>query len=257
MRFCSLAVPPRPSGALAVLALAKVVSVGRARVWLAGVATLITLAGAPRVVRGAVADRRVSAREAAEMAARIEQRSGFPVVVNEHLLEDLNRKVATPASREALRQTLARMSEYRPMMERVLDAKGVPRELLAVALHESKFQREERNSRRAQKRPVGFWQLMPGTARKFGLEVSPARDERFDPQRATEAAAGLLADGYARLGDWPLAITAYKGGLLRIQAAVSGVSRGKARARIKPQYSRYLAHVMAWVILIDNPTLLD
>jgi peptidoglycan lytic transglycosylase D len=229
----------------------------RARVWMAGLATLLTLAAASRVVRGAVADRRVSAREAAAMAARIEQRSGFPVVLNEYLLEDLNRKLATPASREALRQSLARMSEYRPMMERVLDAKGVPRELLAVALHESKFQREPRTSRRARKRPVGFWQLMPNTARKFGLEVSSARDERLDPQRATEAASGLLADGYARLGDWPLAIAAYKGGVLRIQAAASRVSRGKARARINPQYSRYLARVMAWVILIDNPTLLD
>jgi hypothetical protein len=227
----------------------------RARVWIAGVATLLTLAGASRV--GAVAHRRVSAREAAAMAARIEQRSGFPVLVNEHLLEDLNRKVATPTSREALRQTLARMSEYRPMMERVLEAKGVPRELIAVALHESKFQREARTSRRGQKRPLGFWQLMPSSARKFGLEVSAARDERLDPQRATEAAAGLLADGYARLGDWPLAIAAYKAGLLRIQAAGSGVSRGKARARLKPQYSRYLARVMAWVILIDNPPLLD
>ena len=46
-------------------------------------------------------------------------------------------------------------------------------------------------------------------------------DERRDPLRATEAAAGLLAKNYELLGSWPLAITAYNhgtGGMLRAQA---------------------------------------
>ena len=58
----------------------------------------------------------------------------------------------------------------------------------------------------------GLWQLMPDTARRYGLEVDAVRDERIDIARSTEAAAQYLADLYARFGSWPLALAAYNWG---------------------------------------------
>ena len=229
--------------------------------WLAGAATLGILVGTSWLVHGAVADRRVSASEVAEMAARIQQRSGFPVIADEHVVEALNRKVATPEAREPLRAAFARMPQYRAMIEEVLKRKGLPRELLAVPLTESAFNHEAHTSRPVERRSVGLWQLLPGNARKLGLEVSEARDERLDPRRDTEAATTFLAEYHTRLGDWPLAIAAYNGGIKAVEALIAGASTEEARARIlantRMEYGRYLASAMASLILIENPHLLE
>ena len=130
-----------------------------------------------------------------------------------------------------------------------------------MAIHESGLDNRAQTSRPVERRAVGLWQLMPGTARELGLEVSAARDKRLDPRRSTAAAAALLAQGHARLGDWPLAVAAYNGGVTAIQAATAGLSIPEARAHIlssrEAEYGRYLAGVMAIVLLLDNPTLLD
>jgi hypothetical protein len=236
---------------------------GRVRPWLswaARAATLLVVAGSSWLAHGAVADRRVSAAEVGVMAARIEARSGFPVLVDEHVVEALNRMVASPEAREPMREALARMPRYRAFIEGVLRERGLPVELLALALHESRFDSEAHTNRPVERRSVGLWQLMPRVARTFGMEVSAERDERLDPWRSTEAAAALLAANRATLGDWPLAIAAYNGGVATIRTAVAGLSTQEARARIladSAEYGRYLASAMASVILIDNPGLLD
>jgi membrane-bound lytic murein transglycosylase D len=233
----------------------------RGGAWLAGAVTLGIVLGASWLVHGAVADRRIGAEEVAAMAARIEQRSGFHVIADEHVVEAVNRKVASPEAREPLRAALARVPLYRSMIEEVLKQKGLPRELLAVPLTESAFDSQAHTSRPVERRSVGLWQLLPGTARKLGLEVSETRDERLDPRRDTDAATTLLAELHTRFGDWALAIAAYNGGAKAVESLITGASPEQARARIlansKVEYGRYLASTMASIILLENPQLLD
>ena len=61
---------------------------------------------------------------------------------------------------------------------------------------------------------------MPETARRYGLMVSPVRDERLDPVRATDAAARYLRDLYAQFGSWPLALAAYNWGENNLAEAI-------------------------------------
>jgi hypothetical protein len=226
----------------------------------AGAVLLLGMVGTSWLVQGAVTDRRVSEGEVLAMAARIEKRSGFQLVVDGHVVDALNRRVASPEAREPMRQAFARMATYRAMIEQVLRERNLPLELLSVPLHESGFDNDAHPDRPVAVRSAGIWQIIPVTARKLGLEVSPARDERLDPKRATEAATAYLADNHARLGDWPLAIAAYNGGLGAVEATTAGLSTAQARARILAsarEYGRYLASAMASIILIDNPSLLD
>lgn len=121
--------------------------------------------------------------------------------------------------------------ETRRWLERILAAEGVPVELLAVGWVESQFDSQALSPKGAR----GVWQLMPETARRYGLEVSRGRDDRTDPARSTRAAARHLTELYAEFGDWLLALAAYNAGGERVEAALA-----RAGSRDFRQVSRWL-----------------
>ncbi len=212
------------------------------------------------VACGALSDRRIGSDEVEATAKRIEARGGFPIPTHERVVAALNRKAGTAEGRAKARLALARMAPLRAPIEASLIARGLPPELLAVAMAESSFDPSARTSRPPERQSVGLWQIMPATARKLGLEISATRDDRLDPSRSTTAAAQYLSDLHTRFGDWPVAIAAYNGGPAAIAPLVAGLDRDQARKKLletDSEFGRYLASVMASALLIEDPTLLD
>jgi len=72
----------------------------------------------------------------------------------------------------------------------------------------------------------GLWQFIPATARRYGLHVGPAKDERVHWVHATRAAARYLHDLYTEFGDWQLALAAYNAGE---QAVAKALARSRVR----------------------------
>ncbi len=103
---------------------------------------------------------------------------------------------------------LNRMRRDIPMIRKVLMDCALPPELVFLPVIESGFEPWAVSPAGA----AGLWQLMPETARRFGLTVTDDEDERFDTRRSTKAATAYLSELYRLFRDWPLALAAYNCG---------------------------------------------
>lgn len=116
-------------------------------------------------------------------------------------------------------RTLSRAQRYLPEILRAVEAKGLPKALAYLPMVESAYEPQAISQAGA----AGLWQLMPATARRFGLTVSKTADERLDPVKSTRAATDYLCYLYEYFNDWPLAITAYNCGEGAMKKALNTV----------------------------------
>ncbi|HEX7050496.1 MAG TPA: LysM peptidoglycan-binding domain-containing protein [Longimicrobiales bacterium] len=131
----------------------------------------------------------------------------------------------TGENRDKTRLWLERVGRYGPMIRAALRERGMPEDLLYLAMIESGL------SPRAYSRAnaSGLWQFISETGRRYGLEVSGYVDERRDPIEATRAALDYLEDLYDQFGSWYLAAAAYNTGENRVERILrqrAGGARG-------------------------------
>jgi membrane-bound lytic murein transglycosylase D len=104
-----------------------------------------------------------------------------------------------------------------PLIYSILIKHNLPPELLAVPIIESHYKIMAKSPKGA----AGLWQLMPETARNFGLKVSEEVDERLDPIKSTLAAGKYFKKLYYVFGDWQLVLASYNAGHNKIITKVS------------------------------------
>jgi membrane-bound lytic murein transglycosylase D len=97
--------------------------------------------------------------------------------------------------------------EYVPQLRPIFAGEKIPPELVWVADVESSFDRRAESPAGA----AGLFQLMPGTAKRFGLSLWP-RDQRYQTEPSATASAQYLKYLFERFQDWRLALAAYNAG---------------------------------------------
>ena len=223
-------------------------------VWMTGVFALALMAGTAFASQSLVQDRRLSMSAAQEMAARVKSESGFPIVVNDLVLKELNRYVGTPDGREYMRKALQRMENYRTLVDSKIRQYQVPSELAAIPIVESGYQNLEPQHNPV--RAAGVWQFIASTARNFGLRVDSEVDERMNPELETDAGMRYLKGNHLVFNDWLLSVLAYNLGENQVQKAIRATGSRDAWAIVRAGYENdksYLPRVMAAVLILKNP----
>jgi membrane-bound lytic murein transglycosylase D len=145
---------------------------------------------------------------------------------------------------------LMKMSNrYFPIISERLKANGVPDDFKYLCVAESNLQ----SAAISRSNAVSFWQFLNGTAPGFGLEVNNEVDERYNLEKATDAACRYLKQAHQKFGNWTAAAASYNCGQ-------AGYSNRASDQRTKNYYdlvlpeetNRYIYRILAFKHLLSN-----
>jgi len=172
----------------------------------------------------------------------------LPVEINDLVL--MNLRVFKDQIPQHFARWLERKGRWEGYITQQLQAHGMPKDLLYLAMVESGFNPHATSPAAA----AGIWQFIPGTGRKFGLRIDRFVDERRDPWKSTQAAIVYLSSLYQEFGDWRLAMAAYNCGENCVERAIrrSGVN-DYWRIGLPRETRNYVPRIFAAAILAKNP----
>ncbi len=160
------------------------------------------------------------------------------------------------SGRKWFRRWMSRSTRYIPMMQPILEARGLPRDLVYLSMIESGFNTQAKSWAAA----VGPWQFIAGTAKDFDLRNDFWVDERRDPIKSTHAAARFLGQLYGNLGHWYLAWAGYNTGGNRVRKLIStqkttdfwALSEAK-RGGFAKETKHYVPKLIACALVAKHP----
>ncbi|MFT4114924.1 transglycosylase SLT domain-containing protein [Silvibacterium sp.] len=188
----------------------------------------------------------------AEAALKTTQ-SDLPLVINDTVAGYIDFFTKSRVGHGTIVASLQRAGRYRAMIAKVLKDAGLPQDLIYLAFAESGFRPQAMN---AGSGAGGMWQFMPWGV--YGLARNGWYDERFDPEKATQAYARLIKANYDQLGDWYLAIAAYNWGAGAVQHAVQRTGYADfwelyKRNNLPQQTKEYVPEIIAVALIAKNP----
>jgi membrane-bound lytic murein transglycosylase D len=181
-------------------------------------------------------------------------RNGFSLdpIMNSRVEAELRWFVRNPAYME---RVFNRAQRYLPFIVEELKARELPLELALLPIVESAFDPFAYSHGRA----AGLWQMIPGTARRFGVRQNWWYDGRRDVVDSTHAALDYLAYLYdLQDGDWPNAIASYNSGEGNVlKARKRNRANGKPEdfwnLRLSRETSAYVPRLFALVAIVRDP----
>ncbi len=144
---------------------------------------------------------------------------------------------------------MKRANKYFPLIEKVLKEEGVPEDFKYLAVIESGLTQAVSPAR-----AIGFWQIMEGTGKDYGLEINDNVDERYHIEKSTRVASDYLKKAKERFGSWTLAAASYNAGQY-------GIDKQLERQKVSDYYDlllgeetgRYVFRILALKEIMNHP----
>ncbi|MCL6258896.1 lytic transglycosylase domain-containing protein [Aquiflexum sp. TKW24L] len=144
---------------------------------------------------------------------------------------------------------MKRAGKFLPTIEKILQQQGIPDDFKYLAMAESGLMNVTSPAG-----AKGFWQIMPGTAKDFKLEVNDDIDERYHLEKSTLVACKYLKSSFAKFGNWTSVAASYNIG-------IAGIRKRKEEQNQSSYYnlylveetSRYLFRILAFKEIFENP----
>ena len=147
-------------------------------------------------------------------------------------------------------KSLRTMERYFTMIEPILEKNGIPDDFKYLAVAESNLDPEAYSPAKA----AGLWQIMASTATELGLEVNNSVDERYQIEKATEAACKYLQKAYERFGTWTMAAASYNVGMAGVARRIASQNISSFYDLLAPSETmRYVFRILSFKIVSAEP----
>ena len=144
---------------------------------------------------------------------------------------------------------MKRANKYFPVIEPILAKNGIPDDFKYLAVAESALTNVVSHAG-----ATGFWQIMKGTGKEYGLEVNANVDERYHLEKSTQVACDYLNKWKNKYGSWTLTAAAYNAG-------PGAINKFMGIQKVEDYYDlllgqetgRYVFRIMAIKEILSNP----
>lgn len=192
----------------------------------------------------------------------------------EEVLRYVERWRTSTRLEDAMRRS--RQAGYGPRIAEIMLEHGLPPDFFFLALQESSLRLEAVGPETRFGIAKGMWQIIPGTAREYGLSTGPLvgvarydpRDQRHDFERSTRAAARYLKHIYTTdaQASGLLVIAAYNWGQTRLIRLIRSLPENprdrnfwrlltQYRDRIPRQTYDYVFNIVSAAVIAEDPEL--
>lgn len=138
---------------------------------------------------------------------------------------------------------------YFPVIEERLKANGVPDDFKYLCVAEGNLQ-----NLTSKVGAQGFWQFMGGTGPGYNLEINSNVDERYNVEKATDAACTYIKQAHNKFGNWTSAAASFNIGMggYNSHSSFQG-SDNYYDLALPDETAKYMYRILTFKYLMGNP----
>jgi membrane-bound lytic murein transglycosylase D len=162
-----------------------------------------------------------------------------------------NRIQSLIRARKDTEKMIGRSSTYFPIFDKYLKEYGLPSDLKYITCLETELNNKTISSAGA----TGIWQLMNDVREEFGLRIDGQVDERYDINRASEAALKDLKRMYKAYNNWEMTLAGYNCGAGRLGEAIKRAKSNefsKVKKFLPQETQEYSSKFIAFTYIMKN-----
>ena len=154
-------------------------------------------------------------------------------------------------ARKETEKMIGRSATYFPIFDKYLKEYSLPADLKYITCLETELNNKTISSAGA----TGIWQLMNDVREEFGLRIDGQVDERYDINRASEAALKDLKRMYKAYNNWEMTLAGYNCGAGRLGDAIKRAKSNefaKVKKFLPQQTQDYIPKFIAFTYVMKN-----